>query len=111
MANSFLLRFQEQCEESCSGEVTTGTMTHTKMMREQADSDPSHLACKSLFAGTSTCTRVPSEQGDTDYANPARTLPIAPSMGTMTKTAVKMESDDQDRGKQEMAVFPKCSSL
>jgi len=91
-----------------------GTETTTKVMREQPDSDPTKptfqlLPAADVHAGTATNTRIRSEQADTDYAHAARTLPIAPIMGTATKTAVKMETDDQDPRQQELTVLPKCS--
>lgn len=107
MANSFLLRFQEYCEESCTGEVA-GLQTLTKIPREQADSASTEAVFKTLIAGTSTCTRVRSEQSDTDYANSSRTFSMAQTPGTKTKTAVKKESEDQDPCQQQMRVFPKC---
>lgn len=114
MTHSFLLRFQERCEEACSTAIAMGTETTTKVMREQPDSDPTKptfqlLPAADIHAGTATNTRIRSEQGDTDFAHSARTLPIAPIMGTITTTAVKMESDDQDPRQQEMTVLPKCS--
>lgn len=115
MTHSFLLRFQERCDDSCSEAVAIGTQTTTKVMREEADADPTKPTFQSLpaadiYAGTATTTRIRSEQGDTDYAHAARTFPIAPTMGTITKTAVKMETDDQDPRQHEMTVLPKCSS-
>jgi hypothetical protein len=114
MTHSFLLRFQERCEESCSAAVAMGTQTTTKVLREQPDSDPTKQTFRLLptadtDAGTATTTRIRSEQGDADYAHSARTLPTAPIMGTMTITAVRMESGDQDPRQQEMTVLPKCS--
>ncbi len=113
MTHSYLLRFQERCEESCSTAVAMGTEPTTKVMREQPDADPTkptfQLLHAGIHAGTATNTRIRSEQGDTDYTHSARTLPIAPIMGTITTTAVKMESDDQDTQQCEMTVLPKCS--
>lgn len=108
MATSFLLRFQEQCEKSGCGEVIAGLKTITKTQGEQADSASTEAAFKTLIAGTSTITRVQSEQGDSDYADPNRTLPITPTLGTMTKTAVNTESVDQDPRQIGIAVIPKC---
>ena len=108
MATSFLLRFQEHCEESRAGEVTAGLKTITKTQGEQADSASTEAAFKTLIAGTSTVTRVQSEQGDSDYADANRTLPIAPTMGTMTKTSANTESVDQDPSRQELRVLPRC---
>jgi hypothetical protein len=108
MATSFLLRFQELCEESRAGEVTAALQSVTKIQREQGDLVSTEDAFKTLVAGTSTCTRVRSEQTDNDYANPSRTFPIAHALGTRTKTAVKKETEDQDPCHQQMRVFPKC---
>lgn len=115
MTDAFLLRFQERCEESCSGTAVAGTHTKTKIMREQPDADPAKADFRSLpgveiSAGTVTNTRIRSEQGDADCGTTARTLPIQPVMGTTTKTAVKMEADDQDPRQHEMTVLPRCSS-
>lgn len=114
MTHSFLLRFQERCDEPCSTAVASGTQTMTKVMREQPDADPTKLTFQSLptsdiYAGTATITRIRSEQGDADSAQGARTLPIAPILGTTTKTAMKMETADQDPLQKEMTVLPKCS--
>jgi hypothetical protein len=114
MTHSFLLRFQERCEETCSTAIAMGTETTTRVMREQPDSDPTRqtfqmLPAADILSGTATNTRIRSEQGDTDFAHSARTLPIAPTMGTMTSTAVKMESGDHDPRQEEMTVLLKCS--
>ena len=108
MANSFLLRFQENSENSYSDEISARIKTHTKTLQEQADPISTETTSKTLLAGTSTCTRVRREQGDPDYADTARTLPIGPIMGTTTKTAVKKESNDEDSRQKEMSVLPKC---
>jgi len=89
MTHSFLLRFQERCEESYSAAVASGTQTMTKVMQEQPDADPTKptfqlLPVADIYAGTATVTRIRSEQGDTDYANAARTLPVATIIGTKT---------------------------
>jgi hypothetical protein len=109
MANSFLLRFQENCRDFYSDEISAGIKKHTKTPLEQADSASTEATSKTLLAGTSTCTRIRSEQGDPDYADTARTLPIGPIMGTATKTAVKKESNDEDSRQKAMSVLPKCS--
>ncbi len=108
MANSFLLRFQERCDDSRPGEVAAGIKTLTKVHREQADVTSSESAFKTVDAGTSTCTRVRSEQGDSDYGLATRTLPVGPIMGTMTSTAVKMEADDKDSCGKQLTALPKC---
>lgn len=108
MANSFLLRFQENSEDSYSDEISAEIKTHTKTPLEQADSASTEATSKTLIAGTSTCTRVRTEQGDPDYADTARTFPVGPIMGTKTATAVKKEADDKDSRHQEMSVLPKC---
>jgi len=109
MATSFILRFQEQCEKSGCGEIIAGLKTITIIQGEQADSASTDAAFKTLIAGTSTVTRVKSERGDSDYADSNRTLPIAPTLGTMTKTAVNTESVDQKPSHHEITVLPKCS--
>lgn len=114
MTHSFLLRFQEQCEETCSTAIAMGTETTTRVMREQPDSDLTRqtfqmLPAVEILSGTAKNTRIRSEQRDTDFAHSARTLPIAPTMGTMTSTAVKMESGDHDPRQEEMTVLLKCS--
>lgn len=115
MTLSFLLRFQERCEEPSQGAAATGTQTATKVMHEQPDADPTKSDFRSLpgvhaSTGTVTNTRIRSEQGDTDYRSPARTLPIQSMSGTTTKTAVKMEMDDQDPRQHELTVIPRCFS-
>ena len=114
MTYSFLLRFQERCEDSWSGTVATGTQTKTFATREQSDADPTKAAFRSLpavkiNAGTVTNSRIRREQGDADYASSARTLPVQYVTGTTTTTAVKMEADDQDPRKPELTVLPGCS--
>jgi hypothetical protein len=114
MTFTFLLRFQERCEKSSSEAVATGIETTTKVLPEQPNADPTKptfqpLTAANNYAGTATYTRIRSEQGDADYANANRTLPIAPILGTNTTTAVKTEADYQDPSQHEMTVFPKCS--
>ena len=109
MATSFLLRFQEHCEETRAGEVTAGLQTVTKTQREQGDPVSTEAAFKTLIAGTSTVTRVQNEQGDSDYADANRTLPVGPKMGTKTTTAIQMEGDDQKPRHHAIRVLPKCS--
>ena len=75
MTHSFLLRFQEPCEESCSAPAATGTQTMTKVMREGPDADPSvssfqYLPTADIYAGTATNTRIAKEQGDADILVP-----------------------------------------
>jgi hypothetical protein len=48
------------------------------------------------------------EQGDADYANAIRILPVGPLMETGTSTAVKMEAADKDQSQDEMTVLPRC---
>jgi hypothetical protein len=115
MTDSFLLRFQEWCDDSLLGTVAVGTATGTKVRHEQPDADPTKADLRTLplaqvHAGTVTITRIRNEQGDADYGSTARTLPVQPLMGTITKTAVKMEADDQDPRQHELTVLPKCSS-
>lgn len=115
MTRSFLLRFQEKCEESCLIPAVSGAETTTKVIsehvaaaQEKSTSLPFISTC--ICAGTVTNTRIRSEQGDTDFSSAVRTLPIIPIMGTLTKTAVRAESDDQDRRQHEITVLPKCFS-
>ena len=80
MTISFLLRFQERCEDSRSDAVATGTLTKTKIMREQPDADPTRAAFRSLpvvdiYPGTVTNTRIPKQQEDAGYGSSAGTLP------------------------------------
>lgn len=111
--NSFLLRFQEPCEDS-SVPVAARTQTVTKIAREQPDAYPTassyRLVPTEIFAGTVTNTRVRNEQGDADSASTCRTIPGPPEMGTRSITAVRMEDDDRDPCQQELVVLPKCSS-
>jgi len=112
MTLSFLLRFQEQCEDSLAGAAGLGTETTTRMMHEQPDADPTKAEFRSLPSvqdnvGTVTNTRIRSEQGDADYGSTARTFPVQPVMGTTTKTAVRMESDDQDPRQYELTALPR----
>jgi hypothetical protein len=115
MRQAFILRFQDPCDDSSSGIAATGTATKTKMIREQADADPAKAVFHSLpaveiNAGTITTTRTHREQADSDYGSAARTFPVQFVMGTATKTAVKMEIDDQDPRQHELTVLPRCSS-
>lgn len=116
MAPSFLLRFQESCEGQSSTTNSTGTQTHTKILKEQPDSDPQTISCRAVpmvehGAGTMTHTRVRQEQADSDHSSDFRTVPVQVGMGTATKTAVKMEADDLDPRQQDMAAIPRCSLL
>jgi hypothetical protein len=111
---SFLLRFQERCEDSSSGAVATGTETVTRILREQPDVDRPNGGFRSLPAaenktGTVTVTRISSDPGDADHGSTAHTLPFRLVMGTTTTTAVKMEADDQDPRRHELTVLPRCS--
>lgn len=111
MALSFLLRFQEHCVDPPVGAGGTGTETVTKIAREQSDADPTTPSYRSLplaelHAGTMTTTRIRSEQGDADRSSTSRVVPL---MGTTTKTAVKMETDDQDPRQKELSTIPRCS--
>ena len=109
MATSFLLRFQEYCEETCVGEVFAGVKTITKTLGDKTDSASTEAVFKTLIAGTSTVTRVQSEQGDSDYADANRTIPVGPKMATKTTTAIQMEGDDQKPRHHGIRVLPKCS--
>ncbi len=115
MTQSFLLRFQDRCEDGSSGPVATGTETTTKVLREQPDADPTKTTYRLLpsvedNSGTMTNTRIHREQSDADYSSNVRIVPVAPVAGTGTATAVKMENDDQDPRQHELRVLPKCSS-
>lgn len=114
MTFSFLLRFQEPCEES-EADVTCGTETMTKSELEGRDADPALLSFRSIpsavNAGTATSTLVQGEQADADRHSANRTIPILSVMGTTTKTAIQLESDDQDPRQKDMTVLPRCSSF
>lgn len=115
---SFLLRFQEQCEDLPEGAVETGTATKTRVMHEQPDTDPTRMGHRSFpgiqanagTIGTITNTQIRNEQGDADNQSVVRPLLAQVIMGTTTKTAVKMEMDDQDPQQHELTVIPKCFS-
>jgi hypothetical protein len=115
MSFSFLLRFQERCEDSSSSAVAMGTETVTRVLQEQSDADRPNGAFRSLpiaeiNAGTLTNTRIRAEQADADQCLSARTLPVRAVMGTRTATAVKMEADDHDPRQHELTALPRCSS-
>ena len=116
MTASFLLRFQEPCDEAEGGDDPNGTKTVTKVAQEGKDADPMSLTCRSIpfraiLAGTATGTLVQSEQADADRHSISRTIPIQQVMGTTTKTAVKLEGDDQDPRQIEMTALPRCFSF
>lgn len=114
MTKSFLLRFQEPCEESSPRVGATGTETRTKITREQSDKDsamaaPQFLPVAMSSVGTDTHTRVRNEQADTDPGMTPKMLPPQYILGTRTKTAVKTETADQDQQSQKLRTLPKCS--
>ena len=114
MIRSFLLRFQESCCESLSSEASVGTKTKTAVAQEGPDNDPWSKSTRVIPShepslGTKTGTRVGKEVADADHASGSRTLPVQLSAGTMTATAVKMETGDQDRRQQHLMMLPRCS--
>jgi len=81
MANSFLLRFQEN-QGNSGVQLASGTKTFTNIRTEQADPDPQGSSFNALpdcmrraqnqmpqiLAGTNTITEVRTESSDTDPA-------------------------------------------
>jgi hypothetical protein len=88
MTGSFLLRFQEVCEDpgACP---TCGTQTQTRQHAEGTDPD-------SRPPGFSAIPLAPREQGATVAA-------------TGTGTFVKKEGDDNDLKPRELRAIPRCS--
>lgn len=86
MTFSFLLRFQELCEESEGDATCAGTETITKSEQEGRDADPASLSFRSIpmtaiCAGTATSTRIQNEQSDADRQSIVRTIPVQPCNG------------------------------
>ncbi len=114
MTRSFLLRFQEPCQESALPVAAHGTVTKTAVAQEGPDADPWNNSVRIVpnsehSHGTMSGTRIRTEQSDADYGSALRTLPVQMTAGTMTATAVKMETDDRDKRQQEVLVLPRCS--
>jgi hypothetical protein len=115
MATAFVLRFQEECEPDNVAGVIAGTMTTTKTCTEQPDSDPTQaeytaLSRAALRAGTVTNTRMETEQGDTDRSGGPHAIPRHPiEMATKTITAVQAEATDDDPGRIQNQILPRCS--
>lgn len=115
MATAFVLRFQEECEPDGIAGVIAGTMTKTKTCTEQPDSDPRHaeytaLSRVALSAGTVTNTRMETEQGDKDRSSDSHAIPRQPiEMATKTITAVQAEATDDDPGRIQNQILPRCS--
>ncbi len=99
MKTSFILRFQERCEASILGSIGTATMT--RVAQEQPDADPGGSGIKALLDIDPEFDAMQDSR---------RIMPIHPVMLTMTKTAVRLESDDRDPNQREMTAFPRCSS-
>lgn len=114
MTRSFLLRFQEPCSTTEHKDSSVSTATFTRIAQEGPDQAPS---CQSLrflpanveFAGTITESRVRTEQSDADFISASRAMPVGMASGTKSITAVRMETADDDYGRNESLVIPRCS--
>lgn len=112
MGLAFILRFQEPCEDFPRTGTAFGTHTVTKILTEQNDMDSQPQPYRFVPAadtgtGTVTTTRIAIEQGDADRHSAPNIIPL---MGTTTKTAIKVEADDQDPRRHELSILPTCCS-
>ncbi len=88
----------------------TETMTKIeKESSDPGMSGCTHFAIPNLrlSTGTITTTRMMTEQGDSDRSA-TRAIPKRLIMGTKTITAVQMEMADQDHRQREFSTFPRC---
>jgi len=116
MNAAFLLRYQETCEPDDSQGISSGTMTETRILAEQADADYAGdnyyvLARRGIAAATPTKTAVGGEAPDHTAACGMTVLPrmSSASAPTMTLTFAHAEAAHSDFGQRGMDVIPKCS--
>ncbi len=83
MTTAFVLRYQELCGVVSGDDVSAGTMTGTAVQTEQSDKDR-----------TSNCHGVPRPSID---------------MGTTTVTNIRAEASDDDPGRIQNQIVPRCS--
>ena len=112
MSKAFLLRFQEPTEDATLGDIRCGTQTGTRIEAEQTDPDRSRTDL-AVVPSTKDRRQVPTEHADTNCQPLVKTHVWATAkvvMATRTKTAIEIESDDRDPGRQRLQVLPRCSS-
>lgn len=107
MAVAFLLRYQEECGAK---DATLGTMTGTRTHTEQCDSDfdgrgHTALTREALHAGTMSSTGVATEQTDKDDTF----VSLQMHMATKSVTNVRAEESDDDPGRIQNWIVPRCS--
>jgi len=114
MATSFLLRFQEPCDES--GDellIRCATQTETKTNGEQGDRDPGQQGYRALPAGPGN--RVKMAAGQERPAIEAGGCPVADAeierrivaMATQTITRIRGEVDDEDPSRGRWLAIPR----
>jgi len=115
MATAFVLRYQESCDADVGDDVRAGTMTGTRTQTEQPDSDPRQagytaISQAALQVGTQTGTAVQTEQSDADRTSSCHGIPRTPiEMGTKSVTNVRAEASDDDPGRIQNQILPRCS--